>query len=173
HPPGLSRRLLPPQHLRQVERARFQSHRGGYPHRDRPRGELERARTRWTDGRARRHLPGVGRRPAHGGPLPRSGAGARLALLAHAHEQAPRGAPGVPDAARAGAGVGPRHVGRCSVTPATRATRVVLTGFMGTGKTEVGGRLGRRLGWPFVDTDTLVESAAGPPGGGPSPRRTE
>src|SRR4029453_4850550 len=24
-------------------------------------------------------------------------------------------------------------------------------------------RLGRRLGWPFVDTDTLVESAAGRP----------
>jgi shikimate kinase len=47
------------------------------------------------------------------------------------------------------------------VTPATPATRVVLTGFMGTGKTEVGGRLGRRLGWPFVDTDTLVEAAAG------------
>jgi shikimate kinase len=39
--------------------------------------------------------------------------------------------------------------------------RVVLTGFMGTGKTEVGERLARRLGRPFVDTDALVEAAAG------------
>lgn len=38
---------------------------------------------------------------------------------------------------------------------------VVLTGFMGTGKTEVGRRLAARLDAPFVDTDALVESAAG------------
>ena len=30
-----------------------------------------------------------------------------------------------------------------------------------TGKTEVGRRLARALGWPFVDTDALVEEAAG------------
>ena len=41
------------------------------------------------------------------------------------------------------------------------ATRVVLTGFMGTGKSEVGRRLAAALGWPFLDTDTLVERAAG------------
>ncbi len=41
------------------------------------------------------------------------------------------------------------------------AGRVVLAGFMGTGKTEVGRRLARALGRPFVDTDALVESAAG------------
>jgi shikimate kinase len=38
---------------------------------------------------------------------------------------------------------------------------VVLTGFMATGKTEVGRRLARVLGQPFVDTDGLVEAAAG------------
>ncbi len=41
------------------------------------------------------------------------------------------------------------------------ASRVILTGFMGVGKTEVGRRLGRALGWRFVDTDELIESAAG------------
>src|SRR5262249_28978294 len=43
----------------------------------------------------------------------------------------------------------------------TPAGRVILAGFMGTGKTEVGRRLARSLGWTFVDTDALVESAAG------------
>jgi shikimate kinase len=38
---------------------------------------------------------------------------------------------------------------------------IVLTGFMATGKTEVGRRLARALGWPFVDTDALVEQVAG------------
>jgi len=40
-------------------------------------------------------------------------------------------------------------------------TRVILTGFMGAGKSEVGRRLGRDLGWRFVDTDALIEAAAG------------
>ena len=39
--------------------------------------------------------------------------------------------------------------------------QVILTGFMATGKTEVGRRLARRLGRPFVDIDGLVETAAG------------
>jgi shikimate kinase len=38
---------------------------------------------------------------------------------------------------------------------------IVLTGFMGTGKSEVGRRLAKRLGRPFVDTDQLVEGRAG------------
>ncbi|MFM8411041.1 MAG: shikimate kinase [Alphaproteobacteria bacterium] len=39
--------------------------------------------------------------------------------------------------------------------------RVVLTGFMGTGKTAVGQRVAQRLGRPFADTDALVEGMAG------------
>ena len=38
---------------------------------------------------------------------------------------------------------------------------MIITGFMATGKTEVGRRLARRLGRPFVDLDVLVEAAAG------------
>jgi shikimate kinase/3-dehydroquinate synthase len=40
---------------------------------------------------------------------------------------------------------------------------VVLIGFMGTGKSEVGRRLARRLGWAFVDTDRAVEAREGAP----------
>jgi len=38
---------------------------------------------------------------------------------------------------------------------------IILTGFMGTGKTAVGRRLARRLGWRFVDVDRRIEKAAG------------
>jgi shikimate kinase len=38
---------------------------------------------------------------------------------------------------------------------------IMLTGFMGTGKSEVGRRLAQRLGRPFVDTDELIERRAG------------
>jgi len=38
---------------------------------------------------------------------------------------------------------------------------VIITGFMATGKTEVGRRLARRLGRPFIDVDGLVEASAG------------
>jgi len=37
---------------------------------------------------------------------------------------------------------------------------VILTGFMGTGKTAVGKRLAKRLGWKFVDLDALIEASA-------------
>jgi len=37
---------------------------------------------------------------------------------------------------------------------------VILTGFMGTGKTSVGKRLARRLGWRFVDIDSLIVAGA-------------
>lgn len=39
--------------------------------------------------------------------------------------------------------------------------RVVLTGFMGAGKSTVGRLLGARLGWPFVDVDSLITAEHG------------
>ncbi len=38
---------------------------------------------------------------------------------------------------------------------------VVLTGFMGAGKTTVGALLAERLGWHFADSDRVVETQAG------------
>ena len=37
--------------------------------------------------------------------------------------------------------------------------RIVLAGFMGTGKSIVGRRLAARLGRPLLDTDSLVGQA--------------
>lgn len=42
-----------------------------------------------------------------------------------------------------------------------RTRNIILTGYMGTGKSKVGPILAGRLGWPFVDTDVLVEKRAG------------
>ncbi len=39
--------------------------------------------------------------------------------------------------------------------------RVVLVGFMGSGKTQVGQALARRLGWPFRDFDREIEGRLG------------
>ncbi len=36
--------------------------------------------------------------------------------------------------------------------------RIVLVGFMGSGKSTVGALLARRLGWSFVDLDRLIEA---------------
>jgi shikimate kinase len=41
------------------------------------------------------------------------------------------------------------------------ARSIVLVGMMGAGKSSVGRRLATRLGVPFVDADTEIESAAG------------
>lgn len=41
--------------------------------------------------------------------------------------------------------------------------KIVLTGFMGTGKTSVGKELARKLGYEFIDTDTLIERMEGMP----------
>src|SRR5260370_27670071 len=38
---------------------------------------------------------------------------------------------------------------------------IVLVGMMGAGKSSIGRRLAARLGIPFVDADTEIESAAG------------
>ena len=45
--------------------------------------------------------------------------------------------------------------------PQPRATVICLAGFMGAGKTTVGTRLARQLGWRFVDLDERIEDAAG------------
>lgn len=39
--------------------------------------------------------------------------------------------------------------------------KIVLTGFMGTGKSAVGCRLAERLALPFIDLDAAIEAAAG------------
>jgi shikimate kinase len=38
---------------------------------------------------------------------------------------------------------------------------IVLVGMMGAGKTSIGRRLARTLGWPFKDADAAIEVAAG------------
>ena len=39
--------------------------------------------------------------------------------------------------------------------------RIVLTGFMGSGKSTVGPLLAQRLGWTFIDLDDVIEADAG------------
>jgi shikimate kinase len=39
--------------------------------------------------------------------------------------------------------------------------RIVLTGFMGAGKSTVGPMLADKLGWAFLDVDTQIEESAG------------
>ncbi|MBI4826457.1 MAG: 3-dehydroquinate synthase [Nitrospirae bacterium] len=41
--------------------------------------------------------------------------------------------------------------------------KIVLAGFMGTGKTSVGRELSDKLGYPFIDTDVLIEEREGMP----------
>jgi shikimate kinase len=45
------------------------------------------------------------------------------------------------------------------VSPAIR--RIVLTGFMGAGKTTVGRLIAERLGWQFLDLDAHLEARSG------------
>lgn len=40
---------------------------------------------------------------------------------------------------------------------ALAAERIVLTGFMGSGKTTIGRRLAESLGWRFADLDSVIE----------------
>lgn len=47
-----------------------------------------------------------------------------------------------------------------SPLPATIA-RILITGFMGAGKTTVGRLLAERLGWEFADSDHLLEAQTG------------
>ena len=41
--------------------------------------------------------------------------------------------------------------------------RIVLTGFMGSGKSTAGPLLAHRLGWRFLDVDDIIETEAGMP----------
>jgi len=43
---------------------------------------------------------------------------------------------------------------------ARQTRRIVLTGFMGSGKSTVGPLLAARLGWRFVDADDVIEAEA-------------
>lgn len=45
----------------------------------------------------------------------------------------------------------------------TSYRRIVLTGFMGSGKSTVGPLLAARLGWRFIDADDVIEAEAGMP----------
>ena len=46
-------------------------------------------------------------------------------------------------------------------TPSPSITGIILTGFMGAGKSTSGALLAERLGWRFADSDALVEARAG------------
>jgi shikimate kinase len=47
--------------------------------------------------------------------------------------------------------------------PAPPIRRIVLTGFMGSGKTTVGPLVAARLGWRFVDADDVIVAETGMP----------
>lgn len=47
--------------------------------------------------------------------------------------------------------------------PELRGTNLYLVGMMGAGKTTVGKQLAQQLGYRFLDTDDLIEQAAGRP----------
>ncbi|MGH9599103.1 MAG: shikimate kinase [Terracidiphilus sp.] len=47
--------------------------------------------------------------------------------------------------------------------PTLPPRRIVLTGFMGSGKSTAGPLLAQRLGWRFVDVDDVIEAEAGSP----------
>jgi shikimate kinase len=50
-----------------------------------------------------------------------------------------------------------------TATPQPEPRRIVLTGFMGSGKSTVGPLIARRLGWQFIDVDDVIEAEAGIP----------
>lgn len=48
-----------------------------------------------------------------------------------------------------------------SLSISTPPLRIVLTGFMGSGKSTVGPIIAQRLGWQFIDVDDVIEAEAG------------
>ena len=58
----------------------------------------------------------------------------------------------------------PLYTGNVTLPSQSEAPRrIVLTGFMGSGKSTVGPLLAQRLGWRFIDADNVIESEAGCP----------
>jgi shikimate kinase len=53
--------------------------------------------------------------------------------------------------------------GRAPLASGASFRRIVLTGFMGSGKTTVGPLVAARLGWRFVDVDDVIEAEANTP----------
>jgi shikimate kinase len=55
----------------------------------------------------------------------------------------------------------PTPAGRAVPLDARAVHRIVLTGFMGSGKTTAGSLLANRLGWNFIDLDREIEARDG------------
>ncbi len=55
-------------------------------------------------------------------------------------------------------GVGREPTGSAAVQK--RLSRLILTGFMGAGKSTVGAILARDLGWRFIDLDDIIEASS-------------
>jgi shikimate kinase len=55
----------------------------------------------------------------------------------------------------------PAQLAQTQSNSAVPPRRIVLTGFMGSGKSTVGPLLAARLGWRFVDVDDVIEADAG------------
>jgi len=45
--------------------------------------------------------------------------------------------------------------------PAVQPRRIILTGFMGSGKSTVGPLIAAHLGWQFIDLDNVIEAESG------------
>jgi len=59
------------------------------------------------------------------------------------------------------AAANPISLGATTFTLPAGVRRIVLTGFMGAGKTSVGRVLAERVGWQFLDLDDHLEARAG------------
>jgi shikimate kinase len=64
-----------------------------------------------------------------------------------------------PESQDSDSGEAPRGMAGQPLTAFPRS--IVLTGFMGAGKTTTGRQLAERLGWTFIDVDTEIEAATG------------
>jgi shikimate kinase len=53
------------------------------------------------------------------------------------------------------------EVARKTPVPVPPIRRIILTGFMGSGKSTVGPLLAKQLGWKFFDVDDVIEGGAG------------